>query len=55
MLTGSQYLDHFVQAWKLARLRRQPGQQHAHLTVQRIDLADCFNARVIFRYATSVA
>ncbi|MNB93732.1 hypothetical protein D3C75_408710 [compost metagenome] len=55
MLAGRQNLDHFLQAGKSVRLCRQPGQQHAHLTVECIDFANGLDPRVILGDATAIA
>ncbi|MNN72841.1 hypothetical protein D3C81_1889110 [compost metagenome] len=55
VLTRCQHLDHFVQAWACACFCRQSGQQHADLTVECVDLANCLDPWVILGHTAAVA
>ena len=55
MLAGGEHVDQFIQAGKRLTLGDLPGQQHTDLTVQRVDFANGFDARVVLGDAAAIA
>ncbi|MNR24258.1 hypothetical protein D3C85_1413270 [compost metagenome] len=55
MLTRRQHLNDLAQSRIRDTFNRQAGQQHTHLTVQGVDLANRLDPRMILGHAAAVA